>query len=113
MLVASATIDGHAVALRLERADTLTLPRWVDARPVMPWCQELTVVHPRTAVTRETLSTKAKVDIIMNCESTPREQLATATPAALRAAGVSDDVVAARHGHDETIMRAVYSQLTR
>jgi hypothetical protein len=43
-------------------------------------------------VTRETLSTKAKVDIIMNCESTPREQLATATPAALRAAGVSDDV---------------------
>jgi integrase len=28
---------------------------------------------------------------------------------ALRAAGVSDDVVAAWHGHDETIMRAVYS----
>jgi hypothetical protein len=26
-----------------------------------------------------------------------------------RAAGVSDDVVAAWHGHDETIMRAVYS----
>jgi hypothetical protein len=45
VLVASATIDGHAVALRLERADTLTLPRWVDARPVMPWCQELTVVR--------------------------------------------------------------------
>jgi len=44
-------------------------------------------------VTRETLSTEAKVDIIMNCESTAREQLATATPAALRAAGVSDDVV--------------------
>ena len=34
MLVASATIDGHAVALRLERADILTIPRWVDARPV-------------------------------------------------------------------------------
>jgi len=46
----------------------------------MPWCQELTVVHPRTAVTRETLSTEAKVDIIINCESTAREQLATATP---------------------------------
>ena len=45
MLVASATIDGHAVALRLERADTLTLPRWVDVRPVMPWCQELTAVR--------------------------------------------------------------------
>ena len=60
-------------------------------------------------MTRETLSTEAKVDIIMNCESTAREQLATATPAALRAAGVSDDVVAAWHGHDETIMRAVYS----
>ena len=28
---------------------------------------------------------------------------------ALRAAGVSDDVVAAWHGHDDTIMRAVYS----
>jgi integrase len=27
----------------------------------------------------------------------------------LRAAGVSDDVVGAWHGHDETIMRAVYS----
>jgi hypothetical protein len=50
VLVASATIDGHAVALRLERADTLTLPRWVDARPVMPWCQELTVVRTRTVV---------------------------------------------------------------
>ena len=36
VLVASATIDGHAVALRLERADTLTLRRWVDVRPVMP-----------------------------------------------------------------------------
>jgi len=45
VLVASATIDGHAVALRLERADTLTIRRWVDVRPVMPWCQELTVVH--------------------------------------------------------------------
>jgi hypothetical protein len=36
VLVASATIDGHAVALRLERADTLTLLRWVDVRPVVP-----------------------------------------------------------------------------
>jgi hypothetical protein len=34
VLVASATIDGHAVALRLERADTLTIRRWVAARPV-------------------------------------------------------------------------------
>jgi hypothetical protein len=34
VLVALATIDGHAVALRLERADTLTIPCWVDARPV-------------------------------------------------------------------------------
>jgi hypothetical protein len=34
VLVASATIDGHAVALRLERADTLTIRHWVDARPV-------------------------------------------------------------------------------
>jgi len=31
----------------------------------------------------------------------------------LRAAGVSDDVVAAWHGHDETIMRAVYSHPPR
>jgi len=53
VLVASATIDGHAVALRLERADTLTLLRWVDVRPVMPWCQELTVVH--TPSSRDTL----------------------------------------------------------
>jgi hypothetical protein len=49
----------------------------------------------------------------MNCESTAREQLATATPAVLRAVGVSDEVVAAWHGHDETIMRAVYSHLPR
>ena len=34
VLVASATIDGHAAALRLKRADTLTLRCWVDARPV-------------------------------------------------------------------------------
>jgi hypothetical protein len=34
VLVASATIDGHAAALRLERADTLTLHCWVDARQV-------------------------------------------------------------------------------
>jgi len=31
----------------------------------------------------------------------------------LRAAGVSDDVVGAWHGHDETIMRAVYSHPPR
>ena len=58
MLVASATIDGHAVALRLERADTLTIPRWVDVRPVMPWCQERTVV--RTPNSRDTLLTAAR-----------------------------------------------------
>jgi hypothetical protein len=34
VLVASATIDGHAAALRLGRADTFTLHSWVDARPV-------------------------------------------------------------------------------
>ena len=58
MLVASATIDGHAVALRLERADTLTIRRWVDVRPVMPRCQERTVV--RTPNSRDTLLTAAR-----------------------------------------------------
>jgi hypothetical protein len=58
VLVASATIDGHAMALRLERADTFTIGRWVDARPVMPWCQALTVVH--TPNSRDTLLTAAR-----------------------------------------------------
>jgi hypothetical protein len=80
VLVASATIDGHAVALRLERADTLTLLRWVDVRPVMPWCQELTAVHTPNSEDARDLKREAKVDIIMNCEATAREQIATATP---------------------------------
>jgi prophage tail gpP-like protein len=58
VLVASATIDGHAVALRLERADTFTIRRWVDVRPVMPWRQELTVV--RTPNSRDTLLTAGR-----------------------------------------------------
>ena len=61
MLVASATIDGHAVALRLERADTLTIRHWVDVRPVMPCCQELTAV--RTPNSRDTPLTAAREDL--------------------------------------------------
>jgi hypothetical protein len=61
VLVASATIDGHAVALRLERADTLTIRRWVDVRPVMPWGQERTAVH--TPNSRDTPLTAAREDL--------------------------------------------------
>jgi len=59
-------------------------------------------------VTRETLSTEAKVDIIINCESTAREQLATATPRhfAPRVSAMTWWGVAWPR---RTIMRAVYS----
>ena len=50
VLVASATIDGHAAALRLERADTLTLHCWVDARQVRTrWDRAGRGPHPEPA----------------------------------------------------------------
>jgi hypothetical protein len=65
------------MALRLERADTLTIPRWVDVRPVMPWCQELTVV--RTPNSRDTLLTAAWEGLASGYDANTVADLADAT----------------------------------